>query len=250
MLPRFHAPLLTGEGAIIALPPEEARHLTRVLRLGGGDRVAVFDGRGREFEATVVSASRDEVRVRIGDPVEPAAEPDVRLTLVQGVLKPDGMDQAIRDATMMGAAAVLPVLTSRSQAAGRPEAATRALDRWNRIALASAKQCRRATLPTIAPPQPFDAWCRVDTDALRLLFVEPAARSRPRPLREWVDAPAPPAVDVIVGPEGGWGDEEIAAAAGAGCVPVSLGRLTLRADAVPLAALTAVRLLFDGHSDG
>src|SRR3954466_384581 len=121
MLPRFYAPDLDPDAATIALPPDEALHLTRVLRLGPGDRIAVFDGRGREFLAPVAAASRDRVQVDLVEPVTAVPEARVPLTLAQAVLKGDRMDDVVRDATMMGVAAIDPIITAHSLARSSDE---------------------------------------------------------------------------------------------------------------------------------
>ena len=91
---------------IVSLPRDEAQHLTRVLRLGVGDTVSVFDGRGREFLGRVASATGRDVRVQLVSRLEPAAESGVAITLGQAVLKGDKMDEIIRDAVMLGVAAI------------------------------------------------------------------------------------------------------------------------------------------------
>ena len=95
---RFFAPALDPGDETVTLPKDEAEHLTRVLRLGVGDTVAIFDGRGHEFLARVTSGARRDVRVQLLSRVEPAAEPPVPLTLAQAVLKADKMDDVVRDA--------------------------------------------------------------------------------------------------------------------------------------------------------
>ena len=144
-LPRFHAPDLDAGSRFVRLPVDEANHLTRVLRLGVGDEVAVFDGRGREFRARVTAAAREVVDVELVAPLVPAAEPRVPLTLVQAVLKGDKMEAVIRDATMMGVTAIEPVITTRTIA----RQTGRDTQRWTRVAVSSAKQCGRATVPII-----------------------------------------------------------------------------------------------------
>src|SRR5688500_1921768 len=103
---RFFAPALDPGDETVVLPKDEGEHLTRVLRLGPGDTVAIFDGRGQEFLARVVAAERRDVRVQVLSRVEPAIEPAVPLALVQAVLKADKMDDIVRDAVMMGVAAI------------------------------------------------------------------------------------------------------------------------------------------------
>ena len=244
MLPRFHAPDLDPDRSETALPADEAHHLTRVLRLGVGDEIAVFDGRGREYRARVTLAAKDAARVVLVEPVVPAPESSVRLTIVQAVLKGEAMDEVVRDATMMGVGAIVPLLSAHVAVRAQSLERSGAVARWRRIALASAKQCRRATLPHVSEPARLADWIAGGDEALRLLFVEPSAACRPVPLRAWLERPAPPSAAVMVGPEGGWAPGEIEQAVACGCIPVTLGGLTLRADAVPVAALALCRFVF------
>jgi 16S rRNA (uracil1498-N3)-methyltransferase len=236
-LPRFYAPTLDPAQRIARLPADEANHLTRVLRLGMDDDIAVFDGRGHEFRAKVTAAVRDVVEVELLEPVVPAAEPRVPLTLVQAVLKGDKMDEVIRDATMMGVTAIEPVITARTIA----RAHGRESDRWTRVAIASAKQCRRATVPSIAPARPFDDWLKTQAHGLPLILVEPSAGTGDESSLRLLEHHAAGSIALIVGPEGGWTDEERQRAVNGLCVPVTLGGLTLRADAIAVAALSVVR---------
>ncbi len=243
-LPRFYAPDLDSARSEVRLPAEEARHLTRVLRLSVGDEIAVFDGRGREARARVKQAARDHVLVDLIEPLDAAAEPGIAITLALAVLKPEAMDDAVRDATMMGVARIDPLITEHIAVKERALAGPRVVERWHRIAIASAKQSRRARIPVISAPAALDDWLRGSIESLRVLLVEPAAAGHePSDLRTLADRPRPGAVAILVGPEGGWSEDERRRAIDAGCLPVTLGRLTLRADAVPIAAIALVRFV-------
>lgn len=242
MLPRFFVPDLDPDRPEARLPPDEAHHLTRVLRLGAGDQVAVFDGRGLEFRARVASALRGAVTVSLLERVT-AMSPSVHLTLVQAVLKPDAMDHVVRDCTMVGVAVIQPVISARTTVKGGT--LEKAGERWRRVALASAKQCGRASLPDIRAVRPLEDWLSQAPAGERFVLLEPeAATAGALGFRDLAQRPTPQSVTVIVGPEGGWTTEERVAAIGAGCTPLSLGRLTLRADAVPLVASGAMLALW------
>jgi 16S rRNA (uracil1498-N3)-methyltransferase len=217
----------------------------RVLRLGVGDTVAVFDGRGREFLARVASAWRQDVRVQLLSRVEPAAELPVALTLAQAVLKADKMDDVVRDAVMLGVAAIQPLVTTRTETTVAALLRGARRDRWNRVALASVKQSRRATLPVIRTPLTLEAYLNEPSPALSLMLVEPGARAGVDSLVVLRDRPAPPDAAVLVGPEGGWSEDERTAAEARGVQLVTLGPRTLRADAVPVAALSVLQFLWD-----
>lgn len=239
-LPRFLAADLDAVSGSATLSEEETHHLTSVLRLRFGDEIAVFDGNGREYRARIERLSREGAQLRLLQEIEAAAEPAVRLTLAQAVLKGDRMDDVVRDATMMGVAAIEPLVTEHTVARGGA-AAGRAADRWRRVAVASAKQCRRAVLPIIGAGTAFVDWVVQDSAALRILLVEPDAPADGHPLDVLRDEPAPASASVAVGPEGGWSGAEIEIATRAGWVPITLGRRTLRADAVAIVAIAVLQ---------
>ena len=242
---RFYAPALDPGDETVALLRDEAEHLTRVLRLGVGDTVAVFDGRGHEFVARVASALRRDVRVQIVSRLEPAAESGVALTLAQAILKGDKMDDVIRDAVMLGVSAVQPIVTRRSETTVAALMKGARLDRWRRVALASVKQSRRAVLPEIRMPLTLDTALDDPAVGLRLMLVEPSASVSVEPMSALRQAPVPADAMLYVGPEGGWAAEEYAAAAARGVRLISLGPRTLRADAVPVAAISVLNFLWE-----
>jgi 16S rRNA (uracil1498-N3)-methyltransferase len=244
MLPRFLLPDLDPSRSTAILGNGEAHHLTRVLRLTAGDEVAVFDGRGREYRASIERIAGGTVTLRLGEPVETPPERRTRVTLAQAVLKGAGMDDVVRDATMMGVSRIVPLVSLHTVATRA--AAQHGADRWRRVAIASAKQCRRARVPDVDEPCAFEAWLRQPRDGAALLLVEPSlAGVEPSSVRDLASLEPPSTVTVVVGPEGGWAPEELQAAVSAGLRPVTLGPLTLRADAVPLAALAALTVVWD-----
>jgi 16S rRNA (uracil1498-N3)-methyltransferase len=238
MLPRFLG-AVDAASARARLAEDEARHLSQVLRLGAGDEVTVFDGAGREFRARVERVARDSAELSLLNESAAAAEPAVRLTLAQAVLKGDKMDDVVRDATMMGVTAIEPLVTAHTVAHMKPGGAP---ERWRRIAIASAKQCRRAVLPSIGEGIRFEDWFARDGAEMKVILIEPvAARSGAPADSADLGRSAPRSASLLVGPEGGWSGEEIQRAVRAGYLPLTLGRRTLRADAVPVVAISVLQ---------
>jgi 16S rRNA (uracil1498-N3)-methyltransferase len=246
--PRFYDPALSPSLRELRLDGDEGRHLTRVLRLGAGDRVRVFDGRGLEVRAEIVTVEKAAALVRILELAPTAPEPRVEVTVLQAVLKGDGMDAVVRDATMMGVAVIQPVLTARTVVTTKalgPQGAS-AIARWRRVAIASAKQCGRARIPEIEPPRALSAVLhdRAERAPVRLMLVEPSAAPSQAldvlPSSQAVESNGSPRVSLLVGPEGGWTPAEVEEATAVGWTPWSLGPLTLRADAAALVAVAAL----------
>jgi len=238
---RFYAPDAHRPGDLVALPGDEAEHLTRVLRLKTGDPLRVFNGHGREFDATVEQADREGVRVRLGDFAAAAPEARVAITLAQAVLKGDKMDDVVRDATMMGAAAIQPIITTRTEVTRGSLMRGRRRERWERIAISSVKQCGRATVPRVLDVIDFDelidALGKMLLPLPALMLVEPGAASPTTPASE-LDLSPQRGATVLIGPEGGWTPVEVERGA-AVCRLITVGGRTLRADAMCVVALSA-----------
>jgi 16S rRNA (uracil1498-N3)-methyltransferase len=239
---RFYAPDAHAPGDLIALPDDEAEHLTRVLRLKRGDHVIVFNGRGQAFDAIVERAGKGAARVVVGAIGDAAPEPRVAITLVQAVLKGDKMDDVVRDAVMIGVAAIQPIVTARSEVTHASVVRGRRRDRWERIAVSSAKQCGRAVVPAILEAESFGAvGTLIDERQLpgpALMLVEPGAGSDVVSIGE-LDGTPPREASVLIGPEGGWTPEEVAVAAER-CRLVTLGGRTIRGDAMALVAVASL----------
>ena len=246
---RFYATPLPAPGGDVRLSSEEGHHLTRVLRLHAGARVLVFDGEGRQHEATVADDDPRHPVLRLGAPVAAAAESLVRMTIGVTVLKGRKLDTVIRDATTFGVADIVPLLTQRTESGGKQRAGGRLVDRWRGVAVAAAKQCGRAVVPAIHAPVTFRQFLRdVPPCAVRLLLVEPAAATADggaAGIDSLGNHPRPASAALAIGPEGGWTEVEIQAADTAGFRMLTLGRRTLRAETAPVAALAVLRFAWN-----
>jgi 16S rRNA (uracil1498-N3)-methyltransferase len=227
---------------LVALPEDESTHLTRVLRLNAGDNVRVFNGRGREWRAEVTAIDKKVVTVRLLDDVEPAPEARIPIVLALAILKSDKMDDVVRDAVMLGVSGIQPLISERTEISRMTVTRGGRVARWQRIAVSSAKQCGRAVVPVVADALSFANWIALPRREPMLMLVEPSAQAFTLPLRRVMPAPR---ATLIVGPEGGWTDAEIRAAQNARAALITLGKLTLRADAAPIVALTALRAVWE-----
>jgi 16S rRNA (uracil1498-N3)-methyltransferase len=238
---RFYAPAAERVDQVVELPGDEAEHLARVLRLTSGAAVRIFNGRGSEFEGIVETVSKGSASVRLGIARAAAREPRIAVTLAQAVLKGDKMDDVVRDAVMIGAAAIQPMVTAHCEVTLAALERGRRRDRWERIAVSSAKQCGRATVPPVLAPAMFaEVVGRPGTPRLpqpAFMLVEPSAAAATTTLAG-LPAPAQEST-LLIGPEGGWAGDEIDRAAAVGQL-VTLGGRTLRADATALVALAAL----------
>ncbi|MES1157942.1 MAG: 16S rRNA (uracil(1498)-N(3))-methyltransferase [Haliangium ochraceum] len=231
----------TGDlvGPRLTLAGEAHRYLTRVLRLGAGATVDLYDGRGLEVAATIARAGSREVTLDLGERRHVARRPTPPVTLLQGLPRAERMDLVIQKAAELGAARVVPVRTDRSAAGQQPKQ-----ERWDKIAREAARQSGRPDLPTIAPmvglPQ---AIAGIEAAAARIVPWEEAVGAPP--LARAVPA-APAAVALLIGPEGGLTSAEVTLATQAGFQVVTLGPRILRTETAAIVALAIVQSLVGG----
>jgi 16S rRNA (uracil1498-N3)-methyltransferase len=237
-VPRFFVPASDIAGGQARLQGTEFRHLQRVLRLREGDHVTLFDDAGREHAGVILSLSPRVAVVRITASTVPARESPLAITLYQAIPKGRKMDLVIEKATELGVHAIVPFTSAFCM--GTAAGAAGKHERWQRIALAAAKQSGRTSVPAIVAPQTFaEAIASGAHDDLRLLFFEGAGA---RPLASVPDpASAPATTAVVIGPEGGFSRDEVAAARAAGFLVLGIGPRILRTETAALVAVTLVQ---------
>jgi 16S rRNA (uracil1498-N3)-methyltransferase len=239
---RLFVPAERLAGARLVLADEDHQHVARVLRARAGDRLTLFDGAGAEVDAEVARVGKRDTELVLGArrAGAPTAAP-VAITLLVAPPRGERMDLLVQKSTELGVARIVPVIAERSVA--RPEPARRA--RWEKIAREAARQCGRADVPRVDGPVALAAALAAsDLPATRFALWE---GERGQSLRaRLAAAPAPPAAALLVGPEGGLPPEEIAAAAGAGFVPTSLGPRILRVETAAIVAVALVQAAAGG----
>ena len=219
---------------IAELRGDEARHLTRVLRVEAGQRFEISDNQ-RVYLAEIAEARGDRVTFRVLEPID-WPPPPVRVVLCAALVKFDRFEWTVEKATELGVERIVPVEAARSEK-GLFEAARKRSERWQRIARESSQQSRRAHLPEIAPAIGFPA--ALATEAQLRYFLDEATAP---PLVRLLPArrTAADTVALLIGPEGGWTDAERAQAIAAGWQAASLGPQILRAETAALAALSVI----------
>jgi 16S rRNA (uracil1498-N3)-methyltransferase len=214
---------------------DDARHLTRVLRVEPGERYEISDNRS-VYLAEIETARKEHVVFRTLEKL-PAPEPAPKLILCAALIKFDHFEWMIEKATELGVARIIPVAATRSEP-GLERAAHKRVGRWRRIALEASQQSRRAFLPEVDDPSDFSAVHTLEATHRYALDETPGANplSRAFPAQR----AASDNVAILIGPEGGWTSEERDAFTRACWIPVSLGPLILRAETAALAALAII----------
>jgi 16S rRNA (uracil1498-N3)-methyltransferase len=230
-LPRLFVRQSLATGASVELGPAQANYLGNVLRLREGAELLLFDGSSGEWLSRIGEAGRKRMRLEVDRQTRPAEQlPDVWLAFAP--VKRAQTDWLVEKATELGAARLIPVLTRRTNAERVR------LERLESVAIEAAEQCGRTILPAIGEPKPLPAFLQSLDRERALYFADENGGAAPAA----AFAPGPAAI--LVGPEGGFSEEERAMIRGRpGCTPISLGPRILRAETAALAALAAHMVL-------
>jgi 16S rRNA (uracil1498-N3)-methyltransferase len=225
--------------ATASITGAQAAHMARVLRAQPGMEADVVAG-GHVFHAEVVAVSPEEVRFNLVTEVQ--ADPALPVTLVIAVYKFDRMEWAIEKATELGVAALAPVIAQRTEKHLAQSAEKRA-ERWRRIAYEAAQQSRRSDVPLIRDPIPLAECVKSASKDVRIVLAEQERTTTLRSLIEEAIAAAGqemPALEIAIGPEGGWSPAEEALFDANGWRAATLGPRILRAETAAIAALAVV----------
>jgi len=239
-MPRVYIPPERITGEQIALQSREARYILAVLRLGPGDEVTVFDGVGNEYRTELAEDDESGMYLAIQEGTRPERESPLQITLGQALLKGERMKFVIQKATELGAARLIPLVTSRTIPLVEGERESLRIERWQRIAQEAAKQSGRTMVPEIEAIHELAAFLSQAAGARIMLW-----EGEPAPLREVVkgiDAQA--GITLLIGPEGGFAEEEVTAAQAHGFLVAGLGQRVLRAETATLSVLTIIQHLF------
>lgn len=246
-MPRFFvtaSQITAGEsGTVITVTGDDAAHITRVLRMKPGEHVTVCDDAGTEYE-TEVAATGQTVTLAVQSSHASENEPPYRVTVYQALVKGDRFDTVLQKATELGAAEFVPVITSRCTVKLEKSDYRKKTERWQRIVYEAAKQCGRAVIPTVREPVLLrDAVAEAASCDLPLFCYE-AGGTRPLPAL-FGEVQSPKTAAVMIGPEGGFEEEEAAFAEENGMKMTGLGRRILRTETAAPFVLSCISCRYE-----
>jgi 16S rRNA (uracil1498-N3)-methyltransferase len=240
-LTRLYFPDEIPDHSECVLPAAQAHHVARVLRLAAGDALTLFDGAGTEYPAVISHLDKSAVKLRVGESRECDRESPLWITVAQAISSGERMDFTVQKAVELGAARIVPLISSRCVVRLSGERAVKRVAHWQAVAVSACEQCGRNRVPQIAAVASLADWLGRQPGpggATRLLL---APRGDVR-LRE-IARPAGE-VTLLIGPEGGFAPEEADAAGRAGFTAVRLGPRVLRTETGAVAALAALQTLW------
>jgi 16S rRNA (uracil1498-N3)-methyltransferase len=235
-LTRCFVPPPLAAGGTRLLPPDVSAHVARVLRARVGQSLTLFDGCGGEYDASILEIGRRGVQVRIDlqRPIE--RESPLRVTLLQALARGERMDFIVQKATELGVAAIVAWGGERSVVRLDSAALARRCTHWRAVAISACEQCGRNRVPRIDAAADLAGACaQSEAGSLRLQLAPDAERTLSSV------AGQSPSISLLIGPEGGFSDDELALAQQHGFQLCRLGPRVLRAETAPLAALAALQ---------
>ena len=242
---RFFAEHINDKEKIALLTGKELHHLKDVLRLKKGIQVIVFDGKGREFIGSLKTVSRDEACVVIEKQLDISRESRFRIILAQGLARAEKMDIIIQKATELGVSEIIPFTASRVVSRLNSEQAAKKIQRWQRIAIEAAKQCRRDVIPQIEEMAALaEVLSKYSHSMEKYIKIIPWEGENRNNLKDILKPEGFSGCIVLIGPEGGFEEREAALAEKAGFLPVMLGPRILRTEtaAISIAAIIQYEL--------
>lgn len=222
-----HRVLVDAISTSIEITGDEFHHAARVVRLREGEEIEVFDGKGRAARARVAGLGRDALRVEVVSEIESRESP-VRVHLAAAIIQLDKFELVLQKATELGAASLIPLVTDRMEV--REERYRGKRERWDKIVVEAVKQSGRALIPRVNEPTRFETL--VKSSGVKIVFD---ADEQPHAALDRLDE-----VTILIGPEGGWSEREVALARQAECMFQRLGPRRLRAETAAIAAMTLV----------
>ena len=240
-MPRFYCPQPLAAGATIALPDPVAHHAW-VVRLQPGAELTLFNGDGGEYLAQLDGVEKKSATARVLAFVERDRELPYEITLAQALPEAAKMDWIIEKAVEMGVAAIQPLAAQRCVVRLAGERAEKRQAHWQGVIVAASEQSGRNRLARLSALGNFQAWIGQHDMHKRILLTPRASQSLP----DWARHQPPQAVTLLVGPEGGYTEQEEDAAIAQGAIALSIGPRVLRTETAGIAAVAALNALWGG----
>ncbi|MGL6017265.1 MAG: 16S rRNA (uracil(1498)-N(3))-methyltransferase [Gibbsiella quercinecans] len=237
-IPRIYHPQPLAANTDIALSDDAANHVGRVLRMGVGQALQLFDGSNCVFDATISHVDKKNVRVQVGTGQPEDRESPLNLHLGQVISRGEKMEFTIQKSIELGVNVITPLFSERCGVKLDGERLAKKTQQWQKIAIAACEQCGRNRIPEIRAAMQLEAWCAEQDGSLKL-NLHPRANHSINTLPLPVDH-----VRLLIGPEGGLSADEIAMTTGYGFTDILLGPRILRTETTALTAITALQVRF------
>ena len=240
-IPRIYSPQAIELGSTLILTEERTHYIMKVLRLGEGDLIILFNGQGGEYVGRCHVFKKD-LSVEIVEYKDIQNHSPLAIHLGQGLSRGDRMDWAIQKATELGVESITPLQTEFCQVKLDEDRSQKRLQHWQNIAISACEQSGRTTVPTIHPPMALHHWMKQTFEGDSIILAPEASQ----PLN---NMSSPKAIRLAIGPESGWSEKELTQFNLNGFVSYHLGPRILRTETAPLVAISILQGLFGDLGD-
>lgn len=236
-VPRIYTSQPLANSQTIQLEEGPSHHLAKVLRMQEGRELILFNGDGAEYSAIITQVGKKAVTVTLREKQNIDRESLLDIELAIGISRGERFDWVLQKATELGVTRIVPLITERTEVKISGDRLDKIRDRWQQILISSCEQCQRNRLPQLNDPVALPDWLARVTSDLRFVLHHRDTQSLPQTAR-------PASVSLLIGPEGGLSDGEIALAKQANFAALTLGPRVLRTETAPIAAITLVQFLW------
>jgi 16S rRNA (uracil1498-N3)-methyltransferase len=230
---RIFQNLVLNANSNVHLDSAASHYVARVLRLKVQDEITLFNGAGGEYRAIITEVKKTQVCVKLLQFIDREVEAETKVTLMQSVTRGEKMDFIVQKAVELGVSKIVPLVSERCNVNLSAERSVKRLAHWQAIAVSACEQCGRNRIPQISAPIAFAQALQSCQDALRFI-LSPEATEKLIPLKV-------PALTILIGPEGGFSNNEIAQAVTHQFKPIQMGARILRVETASIAALAILQ---------
>lgn len=229
-------PLTTGE--IINLPRDKAHYISHVLRMRIGDSIKLFNNSAAEYETKIIDICKKSAQIEIGESIRVTNESPLTINLCLAVARGQHMDFSIQKAVELGVKNIIPVISKFSNVKIQDDRVHNKLAHWQNIIISATEQCGRSYLTQVQKPLSFAEWLSLDASKTRLILHPESQQSMSN-----INLPDNE-LTLMIGPEGGFSDDEIERAQENDCEPISLGPRILRTETAVVCAVSNAQQLW------
>lgn len=237
---RIFCPELPANGVAFELPEKQANYVGGVLRLRTNDAISVFNGKGDEYIARIISVGRKQVTLELGEMVNNTRESPLTVELGQVISRGDRMDYAIQKSVELGVSAISPLFSERCEVKLDPRRLAKRSLHWQQIVYSACEQCGRSLTPTVNQPQYLAEWLATAAADLKIIF-HPHHQQKDGSNLLLPNGEIPERIAILIGPEGGFSDQEVVLSEQNGFTSLTLGPRVLRTETAPVVALSFVQ---------
>jgi 16S rRNA (uracil1498-N3)-methyltransferase len=237
---RIYYPFVLSTDTLVSLTDDAANHVANVLRAKTGQAVVLFNGDGNEYSAELFEVAKRKVIARVDSKLSISIESPLSIHLGQGISRGDRMEWVIQKSVELGVTEITPIITERCGVKLSQQRWSKKHEQWQKLAVAACEQCGRNVLPVLHEPSLFKDWVNLSTNQVRLTL-------HPRAEKAFRHVSMPSAgVRLLIGPEGGFSDQEIYQTEQSGFQTIQLGPRILRTETAAISAISALQAI---HGD-